>query len=43
MMGEGEVVVVDEHVTGLAGRDAVRALAAYRVRDGRIASVWYLR
>lgn len=35
-----DVVIDHERVTGIPGRDVVRAIAVYRVVDGRIASVW---
>ncbi len=42
-IANGEVVIDHEFVTGVPGRDAIHAVAVYRVKDGRIASVWFVR
>jgi hypothetical protein len=40
---EGRCVVDHEEVTGLPGRDTVRAVAVYEVDDGLIRRVWFPR
>lgn len=37
---KGDTVIDHEFVTGVPGRDATHAVVVYRVKDGRIVSVW---
>lgn len=42
-IANGDTVIDHEFVTGVPGRGDTHAIAIYRVRDGLIASVWFVR